>query len=189
MQNADAVHTFLSSVVQTFLAKHGFKSQPKGKAKGDMVATPRKRRKINRDDSSSENRQATLTIPQGPAPMPIVIPGTNADVDEEANLLWTDPRTGQTFVVDKRTGNSYPLQPDDGDEGNQAKAGMSSGRRTLRLKPVSKTPVEVLGHDDDGQSSDVASDITPPWIRDALGVRLFSPIYERGDPDIHFAGE
>ena len=73
--------------------------------------------------------------------------------DDENEIVWTDPNSGATFLVDKRTGHSHPriplsLEPDE--ENAQA---ISSTRRTIAL----------------AQPGDRVRE-SPQWILDALKV-------------------
>ena len=76
-----------------------------------------------------------------------------------ADMLWTDHRTGETFAVDPRTGNSYPVKgrPDDNDGPNEKSAGVL--RRTLSKRPCTAT-----------QGEDMENCETPKWLEEALGV-------------------
>jgi len=67
-------------------------------------------------------------------------------------VVWTDPATGESFIVDAATGNSRrALGPEEGN--------VSMPRRTLATR----------GQDDAGQ------DDTPSWIGDALTVCFSCP--------------
>ena len=79
-------------------------------------------------------------------------------------VLWTDPHTGVTFLVDQRTGNSYPVKNQD-DEDVKGVSSVSS-RRTLAPRP--STAQMNLNLD----SRALAQEETPSWIHAALGVRI-----------------
>ena len=100
---------------------------------------------------------------------------------DDAELVWTDPRTGQTFAVDKRTGNSYLLNAGTNDA---AGATALNGRRTLQVKPSSCMNKFVLtstgkrgtdGHER-GACPAQEADAVPEWIREALAVSNLSDI-------------
>ena len=83
------------------------------------------------------------------------------DIDGDT-IIWKDPTTGETFVVDTRTGNSYPQE-------TPLINGHEQGvkRRTLQAS-------EWLKKDKDPCSiEDVAEDnrTMPNWLQQALGVR------------------
>lgn len=83
---------------------------------------------------------------------------------EEGTLLWTDPRTGKTFVVDKRTGNSYLPEPvHDKEDGEDTPMGVSS-RRTFGPQMRTST------YQASGQHTSADGRGTPIWIQDALAV-------------------
>lgn len=64
------------------------------------------------------------------------------------DIIWTNPATGETFVVDQQTGNSYSQNQDISTESEEMQ-----GRRTLGAQARSTT------------------DKVPEWIRVALEVR------------------
>lgn len=79
--------------------------------------------------------------------------------------IWKDPSTRETFIIDNRTGNSYPQRArftaatDDSIES-------SSKRRTLRTPhPTSETNKNDAG----------TIDPIPEWLQEALEVTLFTP--------------
>ena len=77
--------------------------------------------------------------------------------DEE---IWTDETTGEVYIIDKRSGNSYRLkderqreaEPEDDPNGISHRG----ARRTLKL----------------GHQSSATPGETPSWIRKALEVRI-----------------
>ena len=68
-QNTDAVHRTLISVVQSFLIKHGFKTQPTSGRVGDDKGPMRKKRKLEPSlstpnlDSGGTSRRGRATAP------------------------------------------------------------------------------------------------------------------------------
>ncbi|KAL1946475.1 hypothetical protein VTO73DRAFT_14579 [Trametes versicolor] len=120
LQNSSATASFLSSTIERVLLKHGFLTprvhdvQPSAAA-----ASPRKRRRLERENYPTGPAQSgtsrSSSVPHHPShPLPSIIVKkncTDGGVDEEEaspNLQWTDPATGERFVIDARTGNSYP---------------------------------------------------------------------------------
>jgi len=81
------------------------------------------------------------------------------DNDEGDEIVWKDPTTGKTFVVDKRTGNSYPrkVATYQGEVGCDSVSAECSHRRTLP---------QYTGDVDDASM--------PDWIRTALQVSASS---------------
>ena len=77
--------------------------------------------------------------------------------------VWKDPATGETFVVDVRTGNSYSQNPHDKvDEMNMA--------RTSRLSRVPCLPKKGKDPEQGACSGPVRGDM-PNWLQEALNVR------------------
>ncbi|KAF7332355.1 Mismatch repair-related protein [Mycena kentingensis (nom. inval.)] len=105
LRNKTNVVVLLGSAIDNFLQQHGFVMQEK-RCTGSPP--PRKRVKLEHDfaDDSGyaefeSNYSHSLQPSRLPTPEPLC---TRA---EETEVLWTDPNTGQTYVVNTRTGNSY----------------------------------------------------------------------------------
>lgn len=73
--------------------------------------------------------------------------------------MWTDPTTGVSFSLDRRTGNSYPVD-------TPGSSNRADGRRTLSRDIMSSETVEP-------------EEDTPSWIQQALGVRKIRTIPSR----------
>ncbi|KAJ7368705.1 hypothetical protein DFH08DRAFT_31742 [Mycena albidolilacea] len=108
LRNKNVVASLLGSTVQAFLIRHGFSSENKANVmpRGSPSPSPRKRRKYDFEDDSgyAEPGSENPTFQQlfreaSPAPL--------YTSEETAELLWTDAHTGQIYVVNARTGNSY----------------------------------------------------------------------------------
>lgn len=81
------------------------------------------------------------------------------DDDAPAQTTWTNPDTGEIFVVDTRTGNSYPAH-------NQQQGRLPlHRRRTIAIKPSTRISSSKGGEDLEGIED------MPDWIRTALQVR------------------
>ena len=82
---------------------------------------------------------------------------TRRDEHEE---VWTDETTGEVYIIDKRSGNSYRLkderQRDTEPEDDPNGISHRGARRTLKL----------------GHQSSATPGETPSWIRKALEVRI-----------------
>ncbi|KAI0700587.1 hypothetical protein BC835DRAFT_1411934 [Cytidiella melzeri] len=169
LQNAGAVSSFLNEIIQSFLIKHSFKNEASSRRviKNDGSSTlPRKKRKIeHRQPSTSAAHAMTWDRPE----TPLVMPGVD---HEDVNLHWTDPRTGHSFVVDKRTGNSYPLHADVDDQPTEeARVGSRRTRRILEPSTASRKPTNLYRKTEDnsqGQTPSQEKDNAPAWIRQAL---------------------
>ncbi|PSR93789.1 hypothetical protein PHLCEN_2v4684 [Hermanssonia centrifuga] len=161
LQNSGAVGSFVSSVVNAFLVRHGFKAESSQQPPRLRSASspPRKRQKvldgrIEQDDAQTKpgvvksrpNQPYTSTRIQ----TPVIIPH-NREYEEEDSVLWRDPRTGETFVIDNRTGNSYPAHTPP-DLYHSPNAGESSMARRTLGRTTSTIPREE----------------PPAWIQEAL---------------------
>ena len=124
MKNVSSATAFLSSVVESVLMRRGF-LVPRTQCPKVTTPTSRKRRKLSEGDSPTQplSRSATHNaialashrireeftstfeslsiIPEDDPP---VVSGSQ----DGSDILWKDPATGEVFVVDARTGNSYP---------------------------------------------------------------------------------
>ncbi|KAJ7129319.1 hypothetical protein C8R44DRAFT_776507 [Mycena epipterygia] len=119
LRNKSSVTALLSSTIQAFLTRHGFASAAEARVTHGGSSSPRKRRKIEydfEDDSgyaelqpeATTSRQVSDEIGRSREGSPVPL----YTREETKELLWTDPHTGQIYVVDVRTGNSYrPSDP------------------------------------------------------------------------------
>ncbi|RDX53868.1 hypothetical protein OH76DRAFT_1462114 [Lentinus brumalis] len=131
LQNSASVIEFLSSVVEAVLVRHNF-LLPR-LAREHKTPSPRKRRKKDAEDVAhapcpDPHLNRSLSQPasgfsgpstqtqEGCAPwvglsalptareIGVLVGGTQ----DASDILWTDPATRETFIIDARTGNSYP---------------------------------------------------------------------------------
>ncbi|KAI0265216.1 hypothetical protein BC834DRAFT_880631 [Gloeopeniophorella convolvens] len=118
ISDEEAVVAFIDSVIRDFLIRHNFLLRNEGSS------MPRKKRKLderNRAIEFPDLRGLTLSPsraskaarePLSNDRREIIQPDLHANTDDNANedgeLTWTDPITGVTFVIDRRTGHSYP---------------------------------------------------------------------------------
>ncbi|KAI0772145.1 hypothetical protein BD413DRAFT_678644, partial [Trametes elegans] len=116
LQDSTAVNAFLTSVIERILVRHGFMVPPPERTNcQEGVASPRKRRKlVHRSHSLDPPRMhpsprtydpTATSQPFPPVPEREVVIG---GADDATDILWTDPATGERFIIDARTGNSYP---------------------------------------------------------------------------------
>ncbi|KAI0638404.1 hypothetical protein C8Q77DRAFT_1276186 [Trametes polyzona] len=134
LRNSADAAALLSAVIERFLDKHGFllarseNFQPLGN-----TSSPRKRRKLNSEKDPAGPPQGRVLSPprsqlplEGVCELQLMRPKTAPDhtskrlpttledgvvaggVEDTSHMLWTDPTTGERFVIDGRTGNSYP---------------------------------------------------------------------------------
>ncbi|PIL37355.1 hypothetical protein GSI_01048 [Ganoderma sinense ZZ0214-1] len=87
------------------------------------------------------------------------------EAEEATDILWKDPATGETFVVDARTGNSYPQNAPAGSSTQDA-----SGTPVPRLR-------RSLGERDSARTGTV-----PAWMAEALQANEAYRIVEQKIP-------
>lgn len=75
------------------------------------------------------------------------------DNDDENEIAWIDPSSGTTFLVDRRTGHSYPRTPLSRESDEDNTQAISFTRRTIAFADTGDRCGEP-----------------PQWIRDALKV-------------------
>ncbi|KAJ7437820.1 hypothetical protein B0H11DRAFT_1753330, partial [Mycena galericulata] len=165
LRNKGTVVPFLSSTIQTFLVRHCFSVPNAAKGIDRGSPSPRKRRKYHFEDDSgyaepeTSSRQVFHSLGSSREPSPI--PFAYLTIQETEELIWTDPHTGQIYVVDARTGNSYrqsdppPAAASDGVP--QARQGRTLSRQKARVA--------------DG----VEKSTMPEWIQEALEARQQYP--------------
>ncbi|KAJ3808978.1 hypothetical protein F5876DRAFT_89725 [Lentinula aff. lateritia] len=111
-QNKTAVAEFLSSSIVSFLVRHGFTAPRNNTSRAHEISSstesPRKRKRLDFEHDSGyaevipeEYEEEDMTVPSAPLNLYAEKHGTN-------ELVWTDPNTGESFIVDARTGNSRP---------------------------------------------------------------------------------
>ncbi|KAA1466641.1 hypothetical protein DENSPDRAFT_766735 [Dentipellis sp. KUC8613] len=184
----DTVSALVDATVRSFLTRYGFLSNTSRIVRDDS-RSPRKRRKVDHDASPIKRHgsfPATTHIPSRsvqtpviPTPRPASAPIYAHEAEEnatpqdqgESEIIWTDPSTRVTFVIDPRTGNSYPREAPSRNAVEEAaeqstNVGSSSGRRTM----VDRTWLKKLK--DPGTVIDEEN--TPEWILKALKVYCHS---------------
>ncbi|KIJ20390.1 hypothetical protein PAXINDRAFT_108421 [Paxillus involutus ATCC 200175] len=154
LDNKNVVTSFLSTTIQEFLVRHSF--APDGRTKDDAEdGTPRKKRKLARTSPLK------LSIPYKSSrtgtPGLFICPGDIPDANKQ-ETVWKDPVTGETFIIDNRTGNSRP-QTATRAVGADGPIKVSSRRRTLRASLTAK------GNESENA---VSGDEMPNWLQEAL---------------------
>jgi len=131
LQNTEAAISFLSNVVEAFLVRHAFlvprtaRQRLSARQMSGDDPSPRKRRKVTREKEldwlEMLNRPGPSTLPdsrnvqnraESPTSPLVVRPEAHSgdmETDAQFKTTWTDPATGEVFVVDTRTGNSYSV--------------------------------------------------------------------------------
>ncbi|KAL1723491.1 hypothetical protein EV715DRAFT_269561 [Schizophyllum commune] len=160
-----SVVDLLDKAISSFLSRNGFRA---------ATPSPRKRRKVAPDGPGVD-----VTPPRRAASMPkrtsapvyinrassFPVAGGARSTDErpptatrcgDDEEMWTDETTGEVYIIDKRSGNSYRLkderQRDAEAEDDPNGISHRGARRTLKL----------------GHQSSATPGETPSWIRKAL---------------------
>ncbi|KAK0461814.1 uncharacterized protein EV420DRAFT_1305145 [Desarmillaria tabescens] len=172
-QNKGTVITLLSNAVQSFLSRNGFSSNMReGSLRNDASPPPLKRRKTNIDDSgyvSDEDMDGGGLELQHTA-TPLFIRREERD-KVPGEFVWTDPTTGQGFIVNSRTGDSRACENPilGGDEVRDVTLRTLNSRITF---PRSK------------QTSGADKSVMPEWIQEALEANNAYTQTERKIPSI-----
>ncbi|KZP20160.1 hypothetical protein FIBSPDRAFT_827261 [Athelia psychrophila] len=157
-QNQNAVSSFVASVVQAFLVRHGFASEQPQPARPSSPAqdgspVPRKKRRVGDDGPGAQELPRLWLAPA--VAQPLYINPAEFDGDEaDETVTWTDPVTGETFVVDQRTGNSYRVDA-------------PAPRRTLK-KQTTVASSGAVGQAGIGDAVGGGEGGMPGWLQSAL---------------------
>lgn len=164
LQNRGALGTFLSSIIERFLVKHGFlqarRPMKRSESSDSFHASPSKRRKV---DTGVVARAASLQ------PSAAVRISLDDGENSAEPLLWTDPRTGERFQIDQRTGNSFLV----GNTGSTENNGPVLRRRRTLAPQLKETSVG------DGTA--------PSWIQSALKSNDVYTLTQKKVPALHLA--
>ncbi|KAF5393106.1 hypothetical protein D9757_001289 [Collybiopsis confluens] len=170
--NKTAVSEFLSSSIKSFLVRHDFLVQWNTSSTHESSQSPLKRKRLDFEHNSgyaelmpeeSEDEMADVL------PQPLNLYAEKTLGAEEA--VWTDPNTRESFIVNRRTGNSRPRtqhRPGDIPENSVFRQ-----RRTLSL-PVF-TDKSRAGP-------------APEWIQEALEANDTYGITERRITEVSIGG-
>ncbi|KAF9238762.1 hypothetical protein BU15DRAFT_88220 [Melanogaster broomeanus] len=130
LDNKNVVTSFLSATIQSFLIRHSFAPDNRTND-GAEDGSPRKKRKLV---TASPLKSNTPTNPgkfsRSGTPGLFIYPEKISDSNLH-KTVWKDPATGETFIIDNRTGNSHP-QTAPSAVGTDGPIEVSSQRRTLR---------------------------------------------------------
>ena len=144
--------SLLTSIVRKFLIKHGFELQNETPQRYSGLQPTKKRQ---RTCGNKDQDRRCCPVPAKPDEQHVPIIDLHAaDGGNDQDILWTDPYSGTTFVLDQRTGNSYPVNEDRNEDNPEQDNCASTSRRTL-----------------DGFVTRNRKPQSPPaWITQALGV-------------------
>ncbi|KAH9850804.1 hypothetical protein C2E23DRAFT_929125 [Lenzites betulinus] len=161
LQNSSAAVMLLTSVIERVLVQHGFLvARPQTTQPIPPARSPRKKRKFLTSargpepicETSSSRSKSIHHQPSQPLPTILednIMAGGNEDGSE---VLWMDPATGERFIIDTRTGNSYPhVAPS-----------------APALVDTSAAPTERRRITLGSRTRHSAATNTPAWISDAL---------------------
>ncbi|KAF8450650.1 hypothetical protein L210DRAFT_3639716 [Boletus edulis BED1] len=157
LENKNVVTSFLSATIQSFLVNHNFAPEKRrGGNPGD--GSPRKKPKLVpecRANLVAPSGSVSLERSGAPRESAHMMPMADAQ-----KTVWKDPLTGENFIIDGRTGNSYPQSTRfaiDADGSIEA----SSKRRTLRAP-------QLTAEENIRSENDTSGNHTPDWLREAL---------------------
>ncbi|KII95000.1 hypothetical protein PLICRDRAFT_33829 [Plicaturopsis crispa FD-325 SS-3] len=192
-RNKDTVSSFLLSAVQSFLVRHGFAHEKHKRTRlADQSPSPRKRRKVAYEEIHDGNVADRNGLRHPPSrhnsgtktpveSVPLYLQQDDTTGGDE--ILWTDPRTGECFVVNTRTGHSYPhnARP----RGNEVPEddfadSAPSRRRTLeghRQKAGNRNAGSANANTRDGGEM-------PDWIKRVLGANQTYAVTEPRIPSL-----
>ncbi|KAG6910982.1 hypothetical protein DXG01_006036 [Tephrocybe rancida] len=141
--------------------RHGFLTPGRTSRPGSNRGSPspKKRRKVLSDDDSNWVKAYNAGEPPSRAEderdrRPVVHLSTTVNpADDVKDVIWTDPMTSETFIVDSRTGHSRPHSASKFTDGDLVKG----TRRTVSVRCCANTVSGVVGQ------------ISPPeWLTKAL---------------------
>nr|GAT45012.1 mismatch repair-related protein [Mycena chlorophos] len=162
LRNKANVTALLAGAVDSFLVRNGFALQDKPRT---ASPSPRKRQKIDHDfadDSGYAEYEPSTSMRRPSALSREVIPAVPFCTQEaEEEVLWTDANTGQVYVVNTRTGNSYKQSEPPGADGAAI-----ARRRTLAKRSQEK------------------ADNMPEWIQEALEANDVFAVAEKKIPHV-----
>ncbi|KAJ8597377.1 hypothetical protein M405DRAFT_755983 [Rhizopogon salebrosus TDB-379] len=174
IEHKNVVTSFLSSVIETFLTRHGFASRKRG-AQEDYESPAKKRKVAAKSmipNSMTQNITQTPASQKSETPALFIRPG---EISEEIpqSTVWQDPVTEETFTVDARSGNSYS-------QNSCHKADTVSMNRVLRIPSLLKK------NKDPGQDpcSGHIRDCIPDWLSEALNANNAFAVTEPKIPSL-----
>ncbi|KAG2060170.1 hypothetical protein BDR06DRAFT_548953 [Suillus hirtellus] len=153
IEHKNVVTTFLSSVIDSFLIRHGFTSDKRGAEEG--CGSPPKKRKVSMVPNSADQNK----VLQPPANRKTEPKEARAVFIHPGNMSEEIPRTtvretGEMFIVNPRTGNSYL----------QSSRHKIDGTNSASANRVSRIPRLLR----EGPCSGPAQHKMPDWLQEAL---------------------
>ncbi|KAG1906937.1 uncharacterized protein F5891DRAFT_1136216 [Suillus fuscotomentosus] len=153
IEHKNVVTTFLSSVIDSFLIRHGFTSGKRGAE--EVCGSPPKKRKVSMVPNSADQNK----VPQPPANRKTEPKEARAVFIHPGNMSEEIPRTtvretGEMFIVNPPTGNSYL----------QSSRHEIDGTNSASANRVSRIPRLLR----EGPGSGPAQHKMPDWLQEAL---------------------
>ncbi|KAG2115935.1 uncharacterized protein F5147DRAFT_606020 [Suillus discolor] len=150
IEHKNVVTTFLSSVIDSFLIRHGFTSGKRGAEEG--CGSPPKKRKVTMVPNSADQNKVPANRKTEPkeAQAVFIHPG-NMSEEIPRTSVW---ETGEMFIVNPRTGNSYL----------QSSRHKIDGTNSASANRVSRIPRLLR----EGPCSGPVHNKMPDWLQEAL---------------------
>ncbi|KAF8559172.1 hypothetical protein OG21DRAFT_1403956 [Imleria badia] len=158
LDNKNVVTSFLSATIQSFLVNHNFAPEKRREENPDD-GSPRKKRKLV-PESWANLRTPSGSVQSERSGTPNVsdhMVRSSTPVADAQKTVWKDPLTGETFVIDNRTGNSYPQ--------NTRFTVSADGSTESRSKRRTLVAPQLTAEAD---NNNTGGDHTPNWLREAL---------------------
>ncbi|KAI9574792.1 hypothetical protein HD554DRAFT_2050106 [Boletus coccyginus] len=177
LDNNNVVTSFLSATIQSFLVHHNFAPE-KRRNENSGDSSPRKKRKLVAECSANiKAPSGSVQFERSGTPNVSVhvvralehvyscqsvekLDKEKVPVADAQKTVWKDPLTGETFIIDNRTGNSYP-ESAHFTVGADGPIETGSKRRTLRAP-------QVTADENSRNKNNVGEDQIPNWLQNAL---------------------
>ncbi|KAI6105925.1 hypothetical protein F5141DRAFT_1006193, partial [Pisolithus sp. B1] len=163
--NKNIVAQLLSSVIQSFLARHHFTLGNADENEG----TPRKKRKLSRQASLTEPSTSRSLTPDSyvrdrsePPELPVFPMEHSNGAMKSGEAAWNDTSTGETLMIDLGTRNSYPQNVPQG-------VNADGPIRIKSKRDAAWASLPTIRDMTTGQSEVISEkDEVPDWLQEAL---------------------
>ncbi|KAG2152494.1 hypothetical protein BD769DRAFT_1405591 [Suillus cothurnatus] len=170
IEHKNVVTTFLSSVIDLFLIRHGFASGKRGVEEEGCDPPPKKRKVSIVPNNATQNNVPHSRKVEPKEERAIFIHPGNISEEIPQTTVWEDPAAGEMFIVNTRTGNSY----------SQNSRHEIDGTKSANVNRISRIP-RLLMKSLDGACSGPAHDKMPDWLQEAL---IANDAYATTEPKI-----
>ncbi|OAX44046.1 hypothetical protein K503DRAFT_730324 [Rhizopogon vinicolor AM-OR11-026] len=179
IEHKNIVTSFLSSVIDSFLVRHGFASGKRG-ADENLESSTKKRKIMSESMISNSMAQNITLLPatrKSEAPALFIHPGEISEKIPQT-AVWQDPATGEKSIVDARSGNSY----------YQNSRYKVDEMNTANMNRVSRIP-SLLKKDKDPEQDACSGptssrDTMPDWLLEALSANKAFSVTEPQIPSL-----